>query len=179
MFPFTARKAEVHLRQKCAEWFSAHQLQLLTYAQQQADAATDVELLVCTVAGNVCRAVCEGRVSMDDILPYTLRSIFNAAARLREQNARRYHTEQCYGGQLTPQPMHPAAAEEGPDDMHLQLCRAVQELPEELAIIITLRIWDDRTFPDIAAQLRLPESTVRSRYTAALRKIKSRISTKP
>lgn len=176
MFPFTARRTEERLRRECTEWFSVHLVQLLTYARQQADTATDVELLVCTVAGNVCRAVCEGRVSMAEVLPYTLRSIFNAAARLREQNARRYHTEQDYGSQLIPLPVHPAVADEGPDDTQLQLRRAVQELPEELAIIITLRIWDERTFPDIAAQLRLPESTVRSRYTVALRKIKSRIS---
>ncbi len=176
MFGKRGRAEDERLRQECAEWFSVHLVQLLSYAYQQADSHTDVELLVCTVVGNVTRAVCERRVELAALLPYTLRSIYNAAVRLREQNARRYHTERSYGGQLTPLPVHPAAAEQGPDDMQLLLRRAVQELPEELSLVVTLRIWEELTFPDIAAQLRQPESTVRSRYAAALKRIKSKIS---
>ncbi|MDO5470754.1 MAG: sigma-70 family RNA polymerase sigma factor [Akkermansia sp.] len=177
MFSFSVRRKEERLRQECAEWFAVHLGQMLTYARQQADASTDVELLVTTVAGNVTRAVCEGRVSVADLHPYALRSIWNTAARLREQNARRSRTEQGYGEQLYSLPQHPAADANGPDDTRLKLRRALHELPEELGCIVTLRIWDELTFPDISARLGLAESTVRSRYSAALKQMKRKIST--
>ena len=177
MFPFTSQRKNEQLLQQCTEWFAAHHVRLVTYARQQADSSTDVELLVMTTVTQVTRALCEGRVSTDDLLPYTLRSLFNAAARLREQNLRRYRTEQCYGGQLSSLPEHPACADTTPDDRRLQLRRAVRELPPELATVVTLRIWDELTFPDMAVRLGLPESTLRSRYTAALKRIKSKIST--
>lgn len=176
IFPFTQRRKENQLVQQCTEWFTAHRARLVAYARQQADSSTDVELLVTGTVTQVSRALCEGRVSTDDLLPYTLRSLFNAAARLREQNLRRYRTEQSYGGQLSTLPEHPACTETTPDDRQLQLRRALRELPPELATVVTLRIWDELTFPDMAARLGLPESTLRSRYTAALKRIKSKIS---
>lgn len=175
MFPFSARRKEEQLRQECAGWFAAHLPQLLTYARQQADKRTDVELLVTTVAANVTRAVYEGRVGIADLLPYALRSVFNAAARLREQNVRRQRTEQSYKDYTEPVTLHPAVAD-GPDDRQILLRRAMRGLPEELAIVVTLRIWDEQTFVSIAEQLHLPESTVRSRYNAALKHIKSKLT---
>ena len=176
MFGFRLHRDEERLRRKCAEWFAVHLQELLTYAYQQADAQADVELLVTTVAANVTRAVCEYRVTMEELHPYALRSIWNAAARLREQNARRRRSEQRFGEQewQASQPRHPST--EGPDDVQLQLRRAVRGLPQEQGCIVTMRIWDELSFPDIATRLQLPESTVRSRFSAALKQIKQRIS---
>lgn len=175
MFSFLSGKSsDDRLRQQCLEWFSAHRVQLVTYARQQADAVTDIELLLATVVTNVTRAACEGRVSIEELHPYALRSIFNAAARLREQNVRRRRTEHSYSEMENPMTEH-AALTDGPDDRQLQLRRAVQQLCAEQAEVVTMRIWDELAFTDIAARLNLPESTVRSRYTAALKQIKSRI----
>lgn len=165
---------EAKLQQECLEWFTLHQAQLISYARQQTDSKADVELLVTTTASQVARALCEGRVCTADLLPYTLRSIFNAAARLREQTARRQRIEQQYGSRDSSTTEHSSAT--GPDDAQLRLRHAVRLLPIEQATVITLHIWDEMPLAEVARQLKLPESTIRSRYIAALRKIKQMIS---
>lgn len=162
------------LRQQCTEWFMAHRVQLISYARQQCDSSADVELLVTTTAAHVTRALYERRVCMNELLPYTLRSLFNAAARLREQIARRRETERQYGSQEAGTTEHASA--NGPDDTQLQLRHAMQQLPAEFATIITLHIWEEMPLAEVARLLNLPESTIRSRYTAALKKIKHLIS---
>lgn len=54
------------------------------------------------------------------------------------------------------------------DDRHYHLRRAVKALPPEQAEVLLLRIWEEQTFASIARSLSQPESTVRSRYRAAL-----------
>jgi len=88
---------ETERRQQCREWFLASRHVLLAYARRQADSETDVELLVADVARNVTQAICLGKVSADDIMPYALRSLRNKAAALRLKNANQQKAEKRYG----------------------------------------------------------------------------------
>ena len=63
-----------------------------------------------------------------------------------------------------------SAAEE--DDRHYHLRRAVKSLSPEQAEVLLLHVWEEQSFADIARGLSLPESTVRSRYKAALLAVK-------
>ncbi len=155
----------------------AHRHRLLAYARQQVDGMTDAEMLLLDTARRVTEAYCLGRVPLSDLMPYTLRSLYTAAIDMRYRNARRLEAERRYGHEAckadTP-PQGAAAAELS--DTHLALRQAVRRLPEELNLILTLRIWGEHTFPDIATMLRLSESTVRRRYETALEQLKPQIN---
>lgn len=53
------------------------------------------------------------------------------------------------------------------------LQRAVLRLPQAQLTVVELKIWQKNTFKEISTILQEPESTVRSRYLAALQQIKS------
>ena len=53
------------------------------------------------------------------------------------------------------------------------LQRAVLSLPQAQLTVVELKIWQKNTFKEISTILQEPESTVRSRYLAALQQIKS------
>ena len=53
------------------------------------------------------------------------------------------------------------------------LQRAVLSLPQAQLTVVELKIWQKKTFKEISTILQEPESTVRSRYLAALQQIKS------
>ena len=53
------------------------------------------------------------------------------------------------------------------------LQRAVLSLPQAQLSVVELKIWQKNTFKEISTILQEPESTVRSRYLAALQQIKS------
>jgi RNA polymerase sigma factor (sigma-70 family) len=50
---------------------------------------------------------------------------------------------------------------------------AMQALPEEMRRIVTMRIYDDKTFATIAEELNLPLGTVYARLQTAFKKLKS------
>ncbi len=163
------QRREKRHRQEIEEWFLTMQHRLLVYARQQADDVTDVELLLVEVMSRVTAAYCAGRVERDGLLPYVLRSLRNAAVQARGRNARRREVESVYSREEEERQREDAAAG---DRMHA-LAQLVQQLPEEEAMVLTLRIWDERSFADVARELGLPESTARRRYAAALERIRT------
>jgi len=60
------------------------------------------------------------------------------------------------------------------DDDQLRLAHnALQQLPEEQRAVVVLKIYQDRTFREIAELLELSENTVASRYRYAMEKLKA------
>lgn len=170
-------KKQAELRQQCREWFLASAHRLLAYARQQVDDVTDVELLIADVARKVAAAIAAGRVPPEDIAPYTLRSVYNKAAELRKKNARRRDIERRYTEEEAIRAQ--GSAEETPQqlgDAHLLARRYLRELPEDIAAIITLRIWDELSFAEIARKLRIPETTVRRKYEKGIQQLKSNLN---
>lgn len=53
---------------------------------------------------------------------------------------------------------------------------AVRELPAEQQEVVTLKIWGDLTFQEIAETLDIPMNTAASRYRYALEKLKEKLS---
>jgi len=60
----------------------------------------------------------------------------------------------------------------GARDTHLQLAKAVRELPEHLREALTLRIWGGLSFPEIGAVTDVSENTAASRYRYALEQLR-------
>ena len=63
------------------------------------------------------------------------------------------------------------------DDQSQQaLAAAVDRLPEEQREVLVMKIWNDLTFAEIAAVLRIPQNTAASRYRYALTALKKNLS---
>ena len=58
------------------------------------------------------------------------------------------------------------------DERKLALMRAVERLPDQQKEVVTLKIWGELTFDEIARTLDESLNTVASRYRYALRKLK-------
>lgn len=52
---------------------------------------------------------------------------------------------------------------------------AVRELPKKFRTVLTLKIYSELTFKEISALLRIPESTLKSRYKRALAMLAARL----
>jgi RNA polymerase sigma-70 factor (ECF subfamily) len=55
------------------------------------------------------------------------------------------------------------------------IARTIAELPEPLRVVLILRHYDEMSFEQIARMLGLPASTVKSRFTAALQRLRERL----
>lgn len=159
--------------QWCKDWFHATRHRLLACVRSRVGDEVDAELLLSSVASRVSQAVSEGRVPAqeEDLLPYTMRALCRDAVHALQRSRRRAEAEQVYYRErgLDAQPDGSATAE---DDRHYHLRRAVKSLPPEQAEVLLLHVWEEQSFADIARGLSLPESTVRSRYKAALLAVK-------
>ncbi len=156
------------LLRQCEEWFSVHQHRLLGYARQQADDTTDVELLLVDVMKEVTRIFCKGTLQESAMLPYSMRCIHNAAVTMRRKNIRRREAERKYSDEEFHLNPSLESGQDEADDTILKLRRAVQELPEELHVVVTLKIWDELSFAQISERLGIPKTTVQRRYLAAI-----------
>lgn len=56
------------------------------------------------------------------------------------------------------------------------LAQSLAELPEPLRLVLVLRHYDDMSFEDIARLLGAPASTIKSRFRAALQRLRERLS---
>ncbi len=61
------------------------------------------------------------------------------------------------------------------DERNQALLRAVEKLPKEQSEVLTLKIWGELTFDEIARTLDLSLNTVASRYRYALQKLKDSV----
>ncbi len=135
---------------------------------------TDVELLIADVTRNVADAITSGRVPIEDIAPYTLRSLYNKAVELRKKNARRLDTERQY---TEAESIHAQLNYNDGlcklEDRHVLARQYLRTLPEDIASVVTLRLWDELTFDEIAKQLNIPETSVRRKYESGIQQLKA------
>lgn len=154
---------------------------LLAYARLQTEEDADVEILLSAVIERVAEAVAQGRLPAEeeDLLRYSMRSIKHDAIRLSRRNRHRREAEQHYSEQGGPTPTdeHPRMQAADAEQRAQQLRSAVSRLPHAQAEVINLHIWQELSFAEIARRSGAPESTIRSRYTVALRAVKAQLST--
>jgi RNA polymerase sigma-70 factor (ECF subfamily) len=70
-------------------------------------------------------------------------------------------------------PSPPAACEQA--ERGRLVARSVAELPEPLRLVLVLRHYEEMSFEDIARLLGEPASTVKSRFAAALARLRQRL----
>ena len=77
--------------------------------------------------------------------------------------------------------VEPATAEPSPDAACEQaergrlVAQAVAELPESLRLVVVLRHYEEMNFEQIARLLGEPASTIKSRFSAALQRLRQRL----
>lgn len=103
--------------------------------------------------------------------------IFTIARNLRIDAARRAARPMPEEGDPDFTPMAEPAADESVmrGERDLQIRRAFENLPKPQHEVVAMHFLDDATHSEIAARLRLPLGTVKSRLRLALEKIRSEI----
>lgn len=158
---------ESKLGQECREWMLEHAAQLLAYARMQMDNEGDAEMMLTRVSQKVLRSYCAGKVNKEGLLPYTLKSLRNAAIDEKTELAKRTKAEQLYEKSRSVGSPHFE-----PEDAHVHATALLQRLPNELSEVVRLKIWGELTYAQIAEQLSITEAAVRFRYHKGIEQVR-------
>lgn len=137
---------------------------LALYARQWLDAAGAEDVLQ-----EALTALLAQRPPPEDPVAWTCRAIRNAAIDQIRTSARRRRRERAVAA-VRPEPFDPRP-DSSIDGQTAQ--QALAQLPDLSREIVTLRIWADLTFTQIANALDLSVSTVHNRYSSALDQLRT------
>ncbi len=167
---------QTELIRQCDEWIVANRHRLLACARKNADAMTDVDLLLTDTLRKVARVFCRRRMSEELLIRYTMRSLRNAAREAHRRNMLRYKAESQYGRDEW-QHQQRSTTPTGQDERHAALREVLRQLPEPYGAVLTMKMWQRMTFADIAQQLGVAESTARRYYESAIELVRKRMGT--
>ncbi len=173
LFHSTGKQEE--LIRRCDECLVAHRHRLLACAYHNADAHTDVDLLLADTVRRVARIFCRRQMSEEVLLRYTLRSIRNAARHERLKNRQRYDAECGFGQAEALHHRQPLPTEGEGVPLHQRLTEVLRLLPEPHAAVLRMKLWEELPFTAIAERAGVSESTVRRQYEAAIGMIRKRL----
>ena len=151
-------------------WFARHGSKLLLFARQQARNPNDAEDLLQEAFVRIWRLY--GHTG-----EFSLGLVYRAIRRLaidwaRSIDRRRIREEKVY----LDSPFSSSFERNlETDERNQALLRAVEKLPKEQSEVLTLKIWGELTFDEIARTLDLSLNTVASRYRYALQKLKDSV----
>jgi RNA polymerase sigma-70 factor, ECF subfamily len=152
-----SRKDEVQ------QWYEQHGPALVAYACSILGDRGSAE----DVLQQVFLKLLKGKIEVprSAVKPYLFRAVRNTAISLGGQNSRNVALEDETGGQWFEAPI---------DLMHwsAKLESAIRELPVEQSEVLTMKIWGEMTFDEIATVLEVPMNTVASRYRYAIAKLR-------
>lgn len=100
--------------------------------------------------------------------------LFQIALNVARDSSRRRAPPECLMAE--PIAAAPSAAQSLEEREEIEsLARAVAELPDELREVLALRHDAGLSFEEMARRLKVPASTLKSRFAAALRKLRDRL----
>ena len=148
-------------------WFAKHGAKLLLFARQQARNSHEAEDLVQEAFVRIWRLYGHtGEVSPGLVYRAIRRLAIDWARSLDRRKIREQKV-------LLDTPMSSAFESNLEKDERQQaLLKSVERLPKEQKEVLTLKIWGELTFDEIARTLDLSLNTVASRYRYALSKLK-------
>jgi RNA polymerase sigma-70 factor (ECF subfamily) len=142
---------------------------LVLFARQWAKSAADAEDIVQEAFVRFWRT--HRDISNRGLLYASVRSI---ALDFLRRDSRRAHRESVA---MSDADQSIAPAFETEDDSQRALVAAVEHLPGEQREVLTLKIWNDLTFAEIASVLGISQNTAASRYRYALAALKKNLAT--
>lgn len=154
------------------DWFQRHGPKLLLCARQWTRSLADAEDVVQEAFVRFWRHQ-RGLGGEPQALLFT--SIRRAAFDLARRNQRRADREErADGGREETESLFEPLAEA--DDRRLAIEAALRRLPAEQREVLTLKIWGELTFEEIARQLDIPLNTAASRYRYALAALRKELT---
>lgn len=147
-------------------WFAKHGAKLLLFARQQARNPYDAEDLVQEAFVRIWRLYGHTGEVAPGLVYRAIRRLAIDWARSLDRRALR--EQKAYlDAPLSTAFQHSLEA----DEKQQALLRAVDRLPDEQKEVLTLKIWGELTFDEIARTLEISLNTVASRYRYALQKL--------
>lgn len=148
-------------------WFAKHGAKLLLFARQQARNPSDAEDLLQEAFVRMWRLYGHtGEVSPSLVF----RSIRRLAIDWARSQDRRVIREGKVAFGMNACDWFDRSLER--DERQVALLQAVERLPNEQKEVLTLKIWGDQTFDEIAKILSISLNTAASRYRYAMEKLK-------
>lgn len=165
--------AEPPTQTEWRRWIADHAPRLLLFARQKARCEADAQDLVQDAVVECWQRHGEGPPP----LPLVFATIHRRAIDLARREDRRVNREQV----LTVDEAQPWF-DTGVEDRELSrvIQAALAELPEEQRAVVTLKVWGELTFAEIAETLGIPANTAASRYRygmEGLRKLTKQVLT--
>jgi RNA polymerase sigma-70 factor (ECF subfamily) len=154
------------------DWFQRHGPKLLLCARQWTRSLADAEDVVQEAFVRFWR---HQRALGGEPQALLFTSIRRAAIDLARRDQRRAgREERADGGLEETEPVFEPLAEA--DDRRVAIEAALRRLPAEQRDVLTLKIWGDLTFDEIARQLDIPLNTAASRYRYALTALRKELT---
>lgn len=144
------------------DWFHRHGARLFLCARQWTRSASDAEDVVQEAFLRFWR---NQRTLGGDPMGLVLTSIRRAAYDLARRDYRRERRQEAAGDPADNGWFEPLAED---DDLRQAVEVALVRLPPEQREVLVMKIWGERTFEQIAAQLAISPHTAASRYRYAL-----------
>jgi RNA polymerase sigma-70 factor (ECF subfamily) len=153
------------------QWFSENGPRLLLFARGQTRGIADAEDVLQDAILRLWKTYATGEDSEPPPLPLAYTAIRHAAIDYARRNTRRTKREQK--SEYVVAVDEPAIDWFGTSSLEdKERAAAVQEaiakLPDKFREVLTLKIWGDQTFAQIAETLDIPLNTAASRYRYAL-----------
>jgi RNA polymerase sigma-70 factor, ECF subfamily len=142
---------------------------LVLFARQWARSSADAEDIVQEAFVRFWRT--QRDITNRGLLYATVRSI---ALDFLRRDSRRAKRESTVMSDVDPNVQPPFEIE---DDSQRELVAALDLLPAEQREVLTLKIWNELTFAEIASALEISQNTAASRYRYALAALKKNLAT--
>ena len=162
-------------RELCETWALLNQAHLVSYARACVGDFVDAELVTSKAMHSVMEAFYAGQVPQEKLMPYARKAIRNYATNLYIKEKNRLEAENTFTHtELIENRDASAHRAISPEEHDLHM--ALRQLPDDIAGIIILHIWEKHSFTDIANLLDISKSTVRRKYQQGIETIKSQLS---
>ncbi|MBL9155536.1 MAG: sigma-70 family RNA polymerase sigma factor [Verrucomicrobiales bacterium] len=154
-----------------SEWLGEYGPRLMLFARQQTRCEADAEDVLQSALIKTWKS--HGDRPTDDLLGLVFTNIRRCAIDAARMQDRRTDREQRAVEEMGP----PVAWFEMPDDDETRALQvALASLPEKFRDVITLKLWGDLTFAQIAETLDIPANTAASRYRYGLEQLRSHLA---
>ena len=157
-------------------WLEANSSKWLLFARQQTRTDADAEDVLQDALVKTWKT-CGGEIS-DETTSLVFTNIRRCAIDRARSNQSRTNREQAVADE-TPQSEGAWFEYEGDDKAYAESVQAaLGKIPEKFREVVTLKIWGEMTFAQIAEHLDVSQNTVQSRYRYGLEKLKQLLGSK-
>ncbi|MEM7145864.1 MAG: sigma-70 family RNA polymerase sigma factor [Verrucomicrobiota bacterium] len=153
-------------------WLANNGARLLLYARQQTRTESDAEDVLQSALIKTWKTTNQNPGANLNLTPLAFTNIRRCAIDLARANSRRQSREE----KIAQPPVAWFDASLESKERALEIQAALQQLSPDFREVITLKIWGDLTFAQIAAVLEISPNTAASRYRYALKSLRTTLS---